>query len=88
MDYTYIKPNNGDPYAPSERVEYDETSLSDVNRIRVLDGMPKLNSLQGYCMSSGCSCGTKLNRGNPVCGLFKSYDDGIKKDFLYHILGL
>lgn len=74
------------------RVEFDMDNLEHVNFIRAKDDNPKkpLPHLNGYCMSTGCSCRRPDgSKGRPDCGLFKCYDDdGIKKDFIYQILGI
>lgn len=70
-----------------EEVFYDVTSLEEVNNIRMRCGKSPITSLNGYCMSSGCSCYDP--KPLPICGLFRSYDaDGIKKDFINQIFGI
>lgn len=66
--------------------EIDGNNLEEVNEFRVSEGKQPLNSVDGYCMSTGCSCSQKRR---PMCGLFMNYDeDGIKKDFVWQILGV
>jgi len=70
--------------------EIDSNSLEEVNEFRIRDGKNPLKSLNGYCMSTGCSCthNCQVDR-RPMCGLFREYDEsGIKKDFIYQILGI
>lgn len=71
-------------------VEFDIDNLEHVNFIRACDGKSAIGSLDGYCMSSGCSCRhPDGSKGIPYCGLFKLYDDdGIKKDFTHQIFGI
>jgi hypothetical protein len=67
------------------------SDVEKVNEVRIKEGKPEIKSLNGYCMSTGCSCRNPLTneKGRPDCGLFKSYDsDGIKKDFIHEIFGI
>lgn len=65
---------------------YNPYDLQDVNRIRIACNKSPIDSLNGYCMSSGCSCRPEHKS---ICGLFKSYEaDGIKKDFINQIFGI
>jgi hypothetical protein len=80
-------------YVKKEQVWYDPNSLEDINAIRKADGKKELTSLDGYCMSSGCSCRYKSNpdcgKGIHICGLWKQMEsDGVKRDFLHEILGI
>lgn len=71
-------------------IEFDIDDLEHVNFIRKSDDKQALNSLNGYCMSSGCSCRhPNGSKGIPHCGLFKAYDnDGIRKDFVHQMFGI
>ena|SRR5687768_12210648 len=77
-------------HQPLFEVTFDIDNLEHVNFVRIHDGKKPLPHLKGYCMSSGCSCRhPDGSKGIPHCGLFQCYDsDGIKKDFLYQILGI
>jgi hypothetical protein len=93
----HINPPNGIRLFMSERtinpmieIEYEIDNLEHVNFVRSDDGKRELQSLDGYCMSSGCSCrhpdGTK---GIPICGLFRTYEaDGVKRDFINQLFGI
>jgi hypothetical protein len=69
---------------------FDMNNLEHVNFVRQDRGKSKLDRLDGYCMSSGCSCRHQNgSKGRPDCGLWKANEeDGIKKDFIYQILGI
>lgn len=69
---------------------YNPCDLDDVNRIRQMDEKSPLASLNGYCMSTGCSCRDhEGKKGLPICGLFKSYEsDGVKRDFINQLFGI
>lgn len=80
--FTYIHTDHGN----WRKEFYNPGDLSDVNRVRVMANKTPLTSLNGYCMSTGCSCAAT---DKPNCGLFKSYEiDGIEKDFLYEFFGI
>lgn len=102
-DWTYIdnnvfiNPPDGVQIIPEWRdyenlfyVTFDVDNLSHVNFVRKCDGKSKINSLDGYCMSSGCSCRhPDGSKSIPYCGLFRAYDsDGIKKDFIHQMFGI
>lgn len=77
-------------YSNEFKISFDIDNLEHVNFVRRCDGKSEIGSLNGYCMSTGCSCrhpnGSKTI---PHCGLFQSYDQsGIKKDFIYQIFGI
>jgi hypothetical protein len=84
-----IQPSWGD-YVDHFYITYNADNLEHVNFIRRHAGKSELPHLKGYCMSTGCSCRhPNGSKGTPVCGLFKCYDeDGVKKDFIYQILGI
>jgi len=73
-----------------QHVTFDMDNLTHVNFIRSHDGKSELPHLRGYCMSTGCSCRhPNGSKSRPDCGLFRCYDeDGIKKDFIYQLLGI
>lgn len=71
-------------------VAFDISNLAHVNFIRQCDDKSPLPHLNGYCVSSGCSCRhPNGSKGIPQCGLFKCYEsDGVKKDFIYQMFGI
>lgn len=74
-------------YVGTNPIEFNSDSLEDVNKIRTMKGFNILASLNGYCYSSGCSCGQ--GKGTPECGNFKAYEkDGAKRDFLNEFFGI
>lgn len=82
----YTFSDNRDQYGHYIKHYYKPDELADVNRVRQLCSKRLIPSLNGYCMSTGCSCGDETK---PICGLFKSYEaDGVKRDFINQMFGI
>lgn len=88
--YEYDEKTKRSPKRYVFKVTFDMCNLDHVNYLRKIDGKEPFEHLNGYCMSTGCSCRhPDGSKGIPICGLFKLYEsDGVKRDFIHQIFGI